>query len=305
MIGPSWLADVLAAVVLSVALFSAGRLIASRRRQRQGEVDADGVHLLMGVAMAGMFVPSLATLPNPVWEVIFAGGAAWFAWRSVKLRRVSFLRPRGQCCEYPVPHLVDCLAMLYVLWAVRVTGPGAALGAGGMSAMAGGVRLPALALVLALCVCGYVVWLGDRIQLLTPAAITAASGGSGSSGMVAPAHSAAGISASAHDRDRFTTFSGGQSVAIMDSAALTLVPVPVPVPVPVQALVPLPTLVPRPTFGGGSVGDGGASSGGGDSSASAGRSARLAGHAQLAPRAATCCKIAMGVAMGVMLIDIL
>lgn len=54
MTGPSWLADVLAAVVISVALFSAGRLIASRGRPRRGEVDADGVHVLMGVAMAGM-----------------------------------------------------------------------------------------------------------------------------------------------------------------------------------------------------------------------------------------------------------
>jgi hypothetical protein len=222
MTGPSWLADVLAAVVISVALFSAGRLIASRGRPRHGEGDADGVHVLMGVAMAGMFVPRLATLPNPAWEVIFVASAAWFGWRSV---RVRLARPRypgfdSQCCEYPVPHLIDCAAMVYVLWAVPVIRSGAGLGSGGMGAMAGAaseVRLPALGLVLALGICGYVVWLGDRVQLLAAAPATAAAG---------PA--AAGPA-----------------------------------------------------------------------------TARVSGRALLAPRAATCCKIAMGVAMGVMLVDIL
>jgi hypothetical protein len=261
MIGPSWLADVLAAVVLSVALFSIGRLIASRGYSRQGEVDADGVHVLMGVAMAGMFVPRLATLPTAAWAVIFAATAAWFGWRSVQVLRLGslvatagsagwsgwsgsagsagsagasgsagsgacgaiersrYLSFSGQCCEYPVPHLIDCIAMVYVFWAVRVIRSGVAPGSGGMSGMAGvarEVRLPALGLALALCICAYVVWLGDRIQLLAPEP-----GGSG--GVAGPGRLAA----------------------------------------------------------------------------------RVRGRALLAPRAATCCKIAMGVTMGVMLVDIL
>jgi hypothetical protein len=232
MTGPSWLADVLAAVVISVALFSAGRLIATRGRPRRGEVDADGVHILMGVAMAGMFVPRLATLPDPAWEVIFVAGAAWFGWRSVQVRLARSPHPgfESQCCEYPVPHLIDCAAMLYALWAVPVIRSGAAPGSGGMSAMAGaasGARLPALGLVLALGICGYVVWLGDRVQLLA----------------AAPAAMAAAPAA------------GGLATA----SSLTTASSP----------------------------------------------ARVSGHALLAPRAATCCKIAMGVAMGVMLVDIL
>jgi hypothetical protein len=228
MTGPSWLAGVLAAVVVSVALFSASRLIASRGRPRRGEVDADGVHVLMGVAMAGMFVPRLATLPNPAWEVIFVAGAAWFGLRSVQVRlaRSRYLGFDSQCCEYPVPHLIDCAAMLYVLWAVPVIRSGAAPGSGGMSGMAGavsGVRLPALGLVLALGICGYAVWLGDRVQLLA----------------AAPA-AAAGMPAA-----------------------------------------------------------------GGRASASSRTTAQVSGRALLAPRAATCCKIAMGVAMSVMLVDIL
>jgi hypothetical protein len=223
MTGPSWLADLLAAVVISIALFSAGRLIASRGRRRQGEVDADGMHVLMGVAMAGMFVPGLATLPNPAWEVVFAAGAAWFGWRSVRVRlgRPRHLGFESECCEYPVPHLIDCAAMLYALWAVRVIRSGAAPGSGGVSGMAGaasGVRLPALGLVLALGICAYVVWLGDRVQLL-----------------------------------------GDRAQLLAAGAA----------------------------------------------SASSRAGAQVSGRALLAPRAATCCKIAMGVAMGVMLVGIL
>jgi len=229
MIGPSWLADMFGLVVIAVALFSAARLIASRRRRRRlGQVDADGVHVVMGVAMAGMFVPRLATFPNPAWEIVFAAGALWFGWRAIQVRRAGAghggqgggggaadlpgsLRYSQNCCPYPVPHLIDCVAMLYALWAVSAirsaSGPAA-----GLSGMAGGTRLPALGLALALAVCGYVVWLGDRMQLLAP------------------------VEASA--------------------VARTI-------------------------------------------------AASLPGRSLLAPRAATCCKIAMGVAMGLMLVDLL
>ena len=186
MIGPLWLADAFGLVVIGVALFSAARLIASRGRRRTGEADADAVHVVMGVAMAGMFVPRLATFPDPVWEIVFAAGALWFGWRAVQVRRGGLAGCEGglagreggsrppahsrcsrRCCPYPLPHLIDCVAMLYALWAVPAIGSGGGAAAG-MSGMAGGARLPALGLVLALIVCGYVVWLGDRVQLLSP-----------------------------------------------------------------------------------------------------------------------------------------
>jgi Domain of unknown function (DUF5134) len=256
MVGPTWLADVLAAIVLAVALFSAARMTASHRAglDGTGEVDADGVHVLMGVAMAGMLVPGLATLPTVVWEVVFAIGAVWFAGRAVLVRRPGLVSLTGwsrrlgpvQCCEYPVPHLIDCLSMVYMLWAVRTVS-----GSSGMTAMggaSGGVRLPVLALVLALCVSGYVVWLGDRIQQLAPVrslALAAPAGAMTGTAMAAGAVSAGAMSAGAD--------SAGSAVAV--SGAL-------------------------PSFGPPHI--------------------RL-----LAPRAATWCKIAMGVATGVMLIDLL
>ncbi|HEY6478478.1 MAG TPA: DUF5134 domain-containing protein [Streptosporangiaceae bacterium] len=257
MTSPEWLADILAAVVLVVALFSAGRLIAARGRRRRGEADADGMHLLMGVAMAGMFVPRLATLPDAAWGTAFGVGAVWFAGRAWRDRRGRDRggqdrdgrdplagrdrdgpdEPAGRWCAYPVPHLVDCVAMVYVLWAVPAaigggrTGPGGGMGAGRMGAIAGagGTHWPVIGLGLAVAVCGYVVWLLDRLP--GPLAVSAAAAGAGP-----------------HERDRLAAGFPGQPVTIMASGA------------------------PR---------------------------------ALLAPRAATCCKIAMGVAMGVMLIDIL
>jgi hypothetical protein len=241
MISPSWLADVFAVIVLAIALFSAARLIASRGLRHQDEVDADGVHVLMGVAMAGMFVPRLATLPTPLWEVIFAVGAVWFGWRAVQVRRARLagqpgdaghsghLASAAHCCRYPVPHLIDCVAMLYMFWAVaafRFADGAASSGTGGVGGMAvGGARLPVLGLTLALLICGYVVWLGDRFQLL--------------------------------------------------SSPLPIGPVPAS-PVPASP-VPAGDLVVAPS----------------------------PARSFLAPRAATCCKIAMGVAMGVMLVDLL
>jgi hypothetical protein len=235
-------------VVIAVALFSAVRLAASRGRRWRGEMDADITHVLMGVAMAGMFVPRLSTLPVPAWETVFAAAGLWFGWRVGQVRHDGLSGHSGhgdhgpalsshgdhggypgfagRYCRHPLPHLIDCVAMMYMLWAVPVLRPAAALVAGsGMSGAAGGVRLPALGLALALCICGYVVWLADRIQVLAPAA---------------PGTPAVPLA--------------GRSL-LADRALLAVQP-------------------------------------------------KLAVRPMLAPRVATCCKIAMGLAMGVMLIDL-
>jgi hypothetical protein len=199
MIRPGWLAVALTVLVVAIAVTCATRLAVALRRRR-GELDADAAHVLMGVAMAGMFLSGLTTLPGRAWEAVFAVGAGWFAWRAVRVRR---LRPAtvpagtavpavadrpdgdragedlsgggilggqhgtGRLCSHPLPHLVDCLAMVYALWAVPavVAASSAGRAAGSMAGMGGGARLPLLGLVLAACVCGYVVWLGDRLQI--------------------------------------------------------------------------------------------------------------------------------------------
>ncbi len=52
MAGPSWLAGAFAAVMILTAAYSASRLAMSRLRGLAAESDADGLHAVMGAAMA-------------------------------------------------------------------------------------------------------------------------------------------------------------------------------------------------------------------------------------------------------------
>jgi uncharacterized membrane protein YfcA len=79
--------------MLFVAAVSAARLVAARPWQRGAVVtDSDIAHLLMAVAMAGMLVASLTTLPNSAWEVIFGLLTAWFAYRVTRDARANGIR---------------------------------------------------------------------------------------------------------------------------------------------------------------------------------------------------------------------
>jgi hypothetical protein len=82
--GPSWAAGLLAAVMIVTAVYCATRLAAAWRWRRPTEYDADGAHVFMGVAMAGMLVPRLDLFPHGGWEVIFGAAAAWFGWRAAR-----------------------------------------------------------------------------------------------------------------------------------------------------------------------------------------------------------------------------
>jgi hypothetical protein len=178
---PSWLAGAFAAVMIAIALYSAGRLAASRLRQRETEFDADAVHIVMGVAMAGMLVPRLSPLPDSAWEAVFAIAAAWFAWQAIRTPR-----PAARAdwrCPHPVPHLVECMAMIYMLLPAapgsRPAGQEGGMpmpGVGGSPGAA--VRFPALAVVLALFMLGYVVWAADQLTSLAQrrTAVTARTG---------------------------------------------------------------------------------------------------------------------------------
>jgi hypothetical protein len=169
MTGPSWLAGVLAAAMIVIAVYCSSRLVASRRWRRTTEVDADGIHVVMGVAMAGMLVPQLSPLPSRVWEVVFGIAAAWFAWQAAQAGRK--IPASGMRCPHPVPHLVECAAMLYMLMAAPGLRPGAhEMLMPAMSGPASANRsLPALAIVLALYMVGYVLWTTDRLASLARA----------------------------------------------------------------------------------------------------------------------------------------
>jgi Domain of unknown function (DUF5134) len=162
MTGPAWLAGGFAALMLLVAVGCLSRLALWRLRGRDTELDADGVHVLMGVAMAGMFEPRLRLLPDAVWLGLFATAAAWFAWQAIRARasgRTGCLR-----CAHPAPHAVECAVMLFMLRPAGPAGHGSSAAMPGMSgASASLAGNPALAVVLAVFIIGYMMWTTDRL----------------------------------------------------------------------------------------------------------------------------------------------
>jgi Domain of unknown function (DUF5134) len=177
--GPSWRAGVLAAVMIMIAVYSAGRLVISLRRRRETEFDADGVHAVMGVAMAGMFLPRLSLLPATAWEAVFGVGAVWFAAQTIRARRLSSCG--GWRCRHPLPHLVECVAMLYMLLSLpgsRAAGSAPGMTMAGMGGASGATAsFPALPAVLALFMVGYVVWAADQVTSLARGRGTVATAG--------------------------------------------------------------------------------------------------------------------------------
>jgi hypothetical protein len=216
MTGPLWLHAALASLMIVIAANCAirpglarygvpggGAQLSGRdSRPRWTSVDVDGLHVLMGVAMAGMLLPELRFLPEQVWEMVFGAGALWFGWRTVASRRTgaraSGPRPSGSLLGggAPLAQVIECLAMIFMLlpvvgdasWRSRSMGQGMA----GMSQTALITLAPCVALLLALCLVGYVVWTTDalaRTRVVTrsvaPAVATAT--GAGAGGAVGPA----------------------------------------------------------------------------------------------------------------------
>jgi uncharacterized protein DUF5134 len=174
MAGPGWLTGLLAAVMLTVAAYNATRLAAATRWGRAAELDADGVHVVMGVAMAGLLTPGLSFAPARLWQAIFTAAGAWFAWQFLRIRRGAQFGPWR--CPHPLPHLIECAAMVLMLAlpaAVASTGATAATGMSGMSAVTGpAARFSPLTLLLALFMVGYVMWLANHLTALAPASTT-------------------------------------------------------------------------------------------------------------------------------------
>jgi hypothetical protein len=162
---PSWTLDIFAVVMVVVAAVSAARLVLARRWRPAGagpEADIDAAHALMGIAMAGMLVASLTTLPNDAWDVIFAIMTAWFAWsvyRESRARRSSLLAQ-----GHHVPHLVHSAAMLYMFVAVTAhADSGGMSGMGGSAATMRTLQFPVLALFFAILLAGFAVLDIDRL----------------------------------------------------------------------------------------------------------------------------------------------
>lgn len=156
--------------MIATAAYSASRPAISRLRGQATELDADALHVVMGVAMAGMLMPQLTVLPDGAWAAVFGVAAAWFGWHAIRAKGPA---APGSCCRYPVPHLIECAAMLYMLLPVHAPLPargGTGMAMAGMSPAAGPAgSFPALAVVLALFMLGCIVWTTDRLATLARA----------------------------------------------------------------------------------------------------------------------------------------
>jgi Domain of unknown function (DUF5134) len=157
--GPVWLAGVLAVLVLVIAGYCLGRLIVWRARGRPTDVDVDTVHAVMGVGMAAMLVPSLSPVPGVTWAWVFAVAAVWLAGRIVTVSRQAGSARIAQA--HYVPHLVMAVAMIYM--AVAYSGPVRGGPASSGMGSGAGAHFSLGALVLALFMFGYAVWLTDQL----------------------------------------------------------------------------------------------------------------------------------------------
>jgi Domain of unknown function (DUF5134) len=163
---PGFILDIFAALMLLVAAVSASRLVLDvPRRRGVMDADIDSAHVLMGIAMAGMLVAGLSTLPNGVWIGIFGVLTAWFAWFVYRESRGRGFRVFMH--SHHAPHLVHSAAMVYMFAAI--TAPAAGHGSG-MAGMGGGgagmttLAVPVLAFIFAILLIGYVVIDLDRLS---------------------------------------------------------------------------------------------------------------------------------------------
>jgi hypothetical protein len=166
---PAWLPDSFAGLMIAVSIYCSVVLLTSRRLRRRINVDINIAHVTMGVAMAGMLVPTLTTLPTGLWEAVFVGMGTWFVWRSVRFvaRRVGTdaVGDLHHVSHY-LTHLVMASGMLYMYLAA----PSAAASFGSMSmggpagATANFVGMPLLFLIV---LSVSAVWHIDTLSVMT------------------------------------------------------------------------------------------------------------------------------------------
>jgi hypothetical protein len=144
--GPAWLDDLLALVMVAIAVYEVGRLSVAWAINRPSERDVDVFHLAMGISMAGMLTGHLSLFAAQAWAVLFGAAAVWFACRVPW--SVAASTNASTSLGHRLTHVVSSVAMVYML---LVMAPASGdHGAGAMGAMSMGVhRFPVAAVGLA------------------------------------------------------------------------------------------------------------------------------------------------------------
>jgi hypothetical protein len=172
---PTWLANILAATMVATAVYCVVRLVAAQRWKRAMHRDTNLAHVADGVAMAGMLVGSLKTLPEGVWEVVFGIMSLWFALRGVRfVLRNGFGAMDGEhthTLAHHVSHATMSGAMLYMFVEAA---PVTSLRSGSHAMVMGGAgatsNLTALTLLLIAILFASAVWHGDSLSRYTTVA---------------------------------------------------------------------------------------------------------------------------------------
>jgi hypothetical protein len=150
---PHWLYYLSAVAMLLVAAYCLVLLVLSFTSRDSSGRDIDIAHILMGVSMAGMFVPTWAFGSTAVWELIFGVLLVWFITASI----VSVQR-FGLHVPHALVHAAMSLAMIlmYVFPMATATRHGAMSMA--MSGSSGSHLDSGLAALLALLFCGSAIF---------------------------------------------------------------------------------------------------------------------------------------------------
>jgi len=140
---PSWLYYLFAVLMLCVAGYSSVLLAMAGLSRRPAGWDVELSHLVMGVAMAGMFVAGWSFGPSAMWEAFFGALLIWFV---VQCGRS--LLAYGAHLPHTAVHALMSLAMLLMYWFPMGASQGSM--SMSMSSSAAGPRVdPGLALVIA------------------------------------------------------------------------------------------------------------------------------------------------------------
>jgi hypothetical protein len=160
--------------MIGTAGYCLTRLAVSWRRRRPTDRHVDGMHVLMGLAMAGMLVPRLRLMWSGGWEIIFAASAVLFGWRIARAARARRVRDggvRAGCQSHDAQHLLGCGAMLYMLvFLAPHAAPIASLHSAAPGMLGPAAPESAVPLVLAVALLGCVVRTADRMSSIAPVA---------------------------------------------------------------------------------------------------------------------------------------
>jgi hypothetical protein len=171
---PTGLVDTLAGLMLATSVYCVARLVAARAWKRTLNRDTNIAHTADAVAMAGMLLPALKTLPDVAWEVIFASLTLWFASRATRTVLRHGIGDTGTGAEPLVSHYLSHFTMSGAMFYMFIEAAPAVTGrsSGVMSAMGGGgstSNLTELTLLMILVLFGSAVWHADSLTMYTTA----------------------------------------------------------------------------------------------------------------------------------------